>query len=78
MAEETEAVFALFVFSIKFMREWQSENKGVIRSVRIMTGSTVSLNHRAVLKPSLLPYIIFFMALVADGISLINKKVWSV
>jgi hypothetical protein len=74
MTEEAETVFPFFIFSIKFMREGQPEDKGVIRAVRIMTGSAITLGNRTVLKTPLLPYIAFLMTTVTEGVKLIQKK----
>lgn len=75
MAEEAKAVLAIFILCIKLFREGKTENQGIIRSVGIMTGSTVTLDHGPVLELHGLPYPPLFMARIAEEINFIKQLV---
>jgi hypothetical protein len=76
VAEETEAVFPLFILRIKLVRKGQSENKGIVRAVGIVTGCTIALHYRAVEKPSLFPYFFLFVAVVTEAVNFIDEEIF--
>lgn len=76
VAEETEAVFAPLIFSIKRVRKRQSKNEGIVRAVGIVTGCTIALYDRAVEKPSLFPYFFVVMAAVAEDVNFIDEEIF--
>lgn len=75
MAEKAEAVLAIFILCIKLLREGKTEDQGIIRSVGIMTGGTVTLDYRPVLELHSLPHTPLFMARIAEEINFIKQLV---
>jgi hypothetical protein len=69
MTEETETVFPLLIPGVKLLRKGKTENKWIIRTMRIVTGRAIPLRYRTVPKPPGLPYLFLFMTGIAKRIS---------
>jgi hypothetical protein len=78
VAEETETVFFIFIFSIKFVRKGKAEDKGVVRTVGIMAGRAIPLHHGTMLIPPFLPGNTLLMARITESVYLIAQKVFDV